>query len=92
MPVGEQSAEVAEPAPIDRQQQRVARRRGELGAEQRREPLGTRVLVEANREVEVVAIGERERAVPERQRAIDERLGRGDAVQQRAMRPHARSG
>ena len=88
---GQDAAQVGVAAPVERQQQRrgAGLEPRDLGAQQRREPRGARRAVEAHREVEVVAVGERERSVAQLERALDQRLGRGGAEQQRAVRARA---
>ena len=100
VPGGEDAAQVGVAAAVDRDEQgrgagvggwrRVPRRleRRDLGAQQGGEAFGPRRAVEADGEVEVVAVGERERRVAEFERALDQRLGRGGAEEERAVRAH----
>jgi len=53
------------------------------------QPVIARVLVEPDREVEIVAVGERERAAAGLERPFDQRLGRCGAAQQRSVRADA---
>jgi len=75
MACGEKLAHVGVAAAIEREQQHLVRPAGDRAAEQRHESLGARALVEADRQVEVVAIGERQGAVVELERPLHQRLG-----------------
>ena len=91
VPGGEHRAQVGVAAAVERQQQRAGPRvrgRGHLGAEQRDQPGRAGRLVEGDRQVEVVAVGERQRAVAQRGRPLDQCRGRGRAPEQRAVRAH----
>ena len=76
-----------EPAGV-RQRARGVGQRRDLGPEHGRDAAAARRVQEPHRQVEVVAVGQTERAVAQFGRARAQRLGRGDARQQRAMRPH----
>jgi hypothetical protein len=65
-----------------RQRTRVVVGRGELGADHGFEPTAARGLEEADRQIQVVAIGQTERGVPEFDGATAQRLGRGDTGEQ----------
>jgi hypothetical protein len=81
----EDLAQVRVAAPVDREQQRLVGARGDGDAEDRAQPLAPRVLQEADREVEVVAIGEREGLEPSSSARATSPLGRRGAVEQRAV-------
>jgi hypothetical protein len=85
----EQSAEIRVAAAIDRQQEHRVRAKRQLGAEQRYQPVRVRVAIEANREIEVVAVCQRECLIPAFERGLNECFGRGEPEQQRAVRAHA---
>jgi hypothetical protein len=75
VPRGDERAQARIAAPIERDHQRLVGAGSERAAEERRQPLGPRGLIETDREVEVVTIGEREALVAKLERALDQRLG-----------------
>ena len=84
MAAREQRAQARVAAAVGGQHQRAPGGVRDLGAGDRLQALGAGRLHEAHREIEVVAIGERQRAQAARERAFDQRLGR-------SQRPRAAS-
>ena len=88
----QERAQARPAAAVERDQQRAvaARERGQLGADDRLEPRALRRVQEPHGEVEVVDVGQAEGGVSQLRRALAQRLGRGDAREQRAVRAHAK--